>query len=61
MNESNSFVSIVILKAGQNVDGIDKVDAISGGTITSKGVEDMLKNCIGQYEMYLKLTEGGAE
>jgi Na+-transporting NADH:ubiquinone oxidoreductase subunit C len=61
MNENNDFVSIAILKAGQNVDGMDKVDAISGGTITSKGVEDMLKNCIGQYEMYLKLTEGGNE
>ncbi len=61
MNENNDFVSIAILKAGQSVDGKDKVDAISGGTITSKGVEDMLKNCIGQYEMYLKLTEGGNE
>lgn len=61
MNENNDFVSIAILKAGQSVEGMDKVDAISGGTITSKGVEDMLKNCIGQYEMYLKLTEGGNE
>lgn len=61
LDANNAFVSIAILKAGQNAENQDQVDAISGGTITSKGVEDMLKNCIGQYEMYLKQTEGGNE
>ena len=61
LDANSAFVSIAILKAGQNAENQDQVDAISGGTITSKGVEDMLKNCIGQYEMYLKQTEGGNE
>lgn len=61
LDANSAFVSIAILKAGQNAENKDQVDAISGGTITSKGVEDMLKNCIGQYEMYLKQTEGGNE
>jgi Na+-transporting NADH:ubiquinone oxidoreductase subunit NqrC len=40
----------------------DQVDGISVGTITSKGVEDMLMNCIGQYEKYLQIsTNGGTE
>lgn len=54
LNDAREFVSVAILKAGQNSDTQDQVDAISGGTITSKGVEDMLLNCIGQYEKYLQ-------
>ena len=42
------------MKAGQKADGKDQVDAISGGTITSKGVEDMLKTCIKKYTQFLK-------
>ena len=61
LNDQNKFVSIAILKAGQKPSGQDKVDAISGGTITSKGVEAMLKRCIGQYEIYLQQKNGGTE
>jgi Na+-transporting NADH:ubiquinone oxidoreductase subunit C len=61
LNDQKEFVSIAILKAGQKPDGQDMVDAISGGTITSKGVEAMLKNCIGQYDKYLQQTNGGTE
>lgn len=49
----NSFVSIAVLKAGQKDDNRDQVDAISGGTITSKGVEAMLQNCLSAYEGFL--------
>ena len=30
------------------------VDGISGGTITSDGVNDMIKDCLHAYEPYLK-------
>ena len=55
----NKFVSIAIVKPGQNAEGKDYVDGISGGTITSKGVETMLLNSIGQYESFLQQTVTG--
>ena len=61
LNDKNEFVSIAILKAGQKPEGQDMVDAISGGTITSKGVEDMLKVCMAPYEKFLQQNDGGTE
>lgn len=61
LNDKNEFVSIAVMKAGQKSDTQEQVDGISGGTITSKGVEAMLLNCIGQYEQYLQQTNGGTE
>ena len=55
----NKFVSIAIVKPAQNAEGKDYVDGISGGTITSKGVETMLLNSIGQYESFLQQTVTG--
>ena len=43
------FVGIGIMKAGQTADGKDQVDAISGATITSKGVETMILTSIQQF------------
>lgn len=48
------LVSVAVLKVGQKVDAQDSVDAISGGTITSHGVQDMLLNCLKPYENFLK-------
>lgn len=59
MNDQSEFVSIAILKPGQHTDLKDQVDGISGGTITSKGVEDMLLNCIGQYDQFLQTSTNG--
>ena len=53
LNANNEFVSIAIEKAGTKVEGRDQVDAISGGTITSKGVETMLSTSLGNYEKFL--------
>lgn len=50
--ESGSFVSISVLKSGATPSVDHSVDAISGGTITSKGLEKMLKDCLGIYEPY---------
>jgi len=52
------FVSIGVLKGGAKPDDIHNVDAISGGTITSKGLEYMLKDCLINYESYFKTNAG---
>jgi len=48
------LVSISIVKGGAKPDDIHGVDAISGGTITSKGVEKMIKDNLTNYEAYFK-------
>jgi Na+-transporting NADH:ubiquinone oxidoreductase subunit C len=51
--ESDKFVSIGVLKGGAKNEDIHNVDAISGGTITSKGLEKMIMDCISKYNDYL--------
>lgn len=59
LNDKKEFVSIAVMKTGKIAKGQDQVDAISGGTITSKGVETMLYNCISQYEKFLQQPSTG--
>lgn len=49
LDADGRFVSIAVMKAGQKASDQEQVDAISGGTITSKGVETMLQTCISNY------------
>jgi Na+-transporting NADH:ubiquinone oxidoreductase subunit C len=51
-DSSGKFVSIQVVKGGAPDDDLFAVDAISGGTITSKGLETMLAHCLKQYEKY---------
>lgn len=52
--KDGSFRSIDVMKAGQKpTDNADYVNAISGGTVTSKGVEAMLKCCLTDYSAFL--------
>lgn len=58
---NGNFTSIHVVKGGvvklpanQQIHG---VDAISGGTITSMGVDEMLKNCLENYVPYIKSIE----
>lgn len=51
--ENGKFVSIGILKGGARDDDPHNVDAISGGTITSKGLEKMLLDGIIKYNDFL--------
>ncbi len=55
--EEGKFVSVGVLKGGAKPDDPHSVDAISGGTITSKGLEKMLKDCIVKYNDYLLKTK----
>ena len=51
--DNDSFVSVRLVKGGASDDDIHGVDAISGGTITSNGLQDMISNCLGKYKTYL--------
>ncbi|MCW3787546.1 NADH:ubiquinone reductase (Na(+)-transporting) subunit C [Plebeiibacterium sediminum] len=53
-NEAGDFTSIDVVKGGGTENNPHAVDAISGGTITSKGVSAMLQDCLSGYEKYLK-------
>lgn len=52
---SGSFIPVDVVKKGMKPSraGADYVDAVSGGTITSKGVAAMLDNCLRPYENFL--------
>jgi Na+-transporting NADH:ubiquinone oxidoreductase subunit C len=53
-DDSGDFVSISVIKPGSAPPGDHNVDGISGGTITSKGVEDMLDEVLGSYRNYFE-------
>ena len=50
--DSTDFISIQVEKGGAKKDDPHAVDAISGGTITSKGLQAMLDSCLVQYKTY---------
>lgn len=54
IDANNSFVSVNVVKSSAKVDfGAEyRVDAISGGTITSNGTNDMIRNCVEPYLVY---------
>ena len=46
---------VAVMKVGQKpTNGAEYVDAVSGGTITSKGVQDMIENSLLPYNAFLK-------
>ncbi len=51
--KNGEFKSIAVVKHGQTDSSRDYVDGISGGTITSKGVNDMLFESVGKYKSFL--------
>ena len=56
-NEKGEFVSIDVVKGGVDNSSVPPehgVDAISGGTITSNGVSDMIKDVIENYLPFIK-------
>jgi Na+-transporting NADH:ubiquinone oxidoreductase subunit C len=53
-DQQGSFTSVRVEKGGAKPGDIHAVDAISGGTITSKGLEQMLLDCLTNYEVYFK-------
>ena len=54
-------VALEVVKNGKVVDAAYQVDGISGGTITSMGVKDMLHNCLGEYKAFLTSKQNEEE
>lgn len=52
-NPEGQFTSVAIVKPGKSAMGKDYVDGISGGTITSQGVDAMLYSSLEAYEPFL--------
>lgn len=50
---NNGDVALSVVKNGHVEDTERQVDGISGGTITSNGVDAMLKSCLGNYKNFL--------
>lgn len=52
------FTSVTLTKgAGSSIGNEHAVDAITGGTLTSNGVRDMLKNCLGDYAPFFESVQ----
>ena len=53
-NSDDEFVSITVIKGGAPDGSMHAVDGISGGTITSDGVTDMIKERLSRYLPYIE-------
>jgi len=53
-NEKGELTSIVVVKGTPDPSSNNQVDGISGGTITSKGLEAMVKDCLLPYDAFFK-------
>ena len=51
--DNDRFISVQVMKGGAPDSDIHGVDAISGGTITSKGLQKMIFDCLEKYNTYL--------
>lgn len=58
LDDAGRFVSVKVVKGGVSIlptaEQVHGVDAISGGTITSNGVSDMLRDCLESYMTYIQ-------
>jgi Na+-transporting NADH:ubiquinone oxidoreductase subunit C len=54
LDENENFVSVKAVKGGAKADDIHGVDGISGGTITSDGVSNMIEERLEHYLPYFK-------
>lgn len=55
--DSNGEVAISVVKVGKKIDGLqpqNRCDALTGATLTSDGVDQMLKTSLGNYSKILK-------
>ena len=50
--DNSRFVSISVVKGGADSSNKHAVDAVSGGTITSQGLEEMIKDCLMGYQEF---------
>jgi Na+-transporting NADH:ubiquinone oxidoreductase subunit C len=55
-DEKGTFISIEVVKGGADPASLHQVDAISGGTITSKGLQAMLDSCLVSYQHFFRMN-----
>lgn len=53
-SEGGEFTSITVTKGKADPGSMNEVDGISGSTLTSVGLENMLRDCLKYYEPYFK-------
>ncbi|MDX9907509.1 MAG: NADH:ubiquinone reductase (Na(+)-transporting) subunit C [Bacteroidales bacterium] len=53
-DENGALTSVIVAKSNESAPAEHKVDAISGGTITSKGLQNMLRNDFEAYQAFFK-------
>ncbi len=53
-DSSGKFTSVKVVKGGADPADPHAVDAISGGTITSVALQEMMEECLGNYETFFK-------
>lgn len=58
MDEKGNFVSIKVMKGGAEQGNPHEVDAVSGATVTSTGVTEMLQRTLKSYIPYFKSLQG---
>ncbi len=61
LNESGNFVSVRTVKGGASPGDLHAVDAVSGATVTSNGVTEMLKRTLNNYLPYFKKVNQGGQ
>jgi len=54
LDDAGNFVSVKVVKGGAKPGDLHGVDAVSGGTITSNGVTEMLQRTLASYMPYFK-------
>ncbi len=60
-DESGNFVSVHLIKGGAAPEDMHGVDAVSGGTITSTGVSEMLQRTISSYLPYFNTVKESSQ
>jgi Na+-transporting NADH:ubiquinone oxidoreductase subunit C len=53
-DDDGNFTSVGVVKGGAEPADPHAVDAISGGTITSVALQEMMEECLGNYETFFK-------
>jgi len=57
LDESGNYVSVKVIKGSSSSDNLHGVDALSGATVTSDGVSEMLQRTLANYIAYLKKAD----
>lgn len=55
--DGSTAIDLAVVKSGKVADKTVECDGISGATLTSVGVNDMLQKCLGNYKVMLNLAK----